>query len=304
MSGPEMCVIHNPTSGRGRGKHRLNHLRRHLGARAEFWPTPATGQAEELALKAANQGFPVIAAAGGDGTVHEVANGLLRAGRPDTTLAVFPLGSANDYAHSLGLPPRWWLHPGPHIVARRVDAGLARSGDHSRYFVNGLGLGFNGAVTLESRRIRHLQGLALYGAALIRALFFRFRQPVMSVILDGSERRGPTLALSLALGNREGNFVIAPEARLDDGLFDYLHVGPLRRRDMLPRLPGLFAGRFRPVHPSIWTGRCRQASVHADEPLTVHVDGEFFCLPEQGRRDLEVTLLPGALRVLGRLPAG
>jgi diacylglycerol kinase family enzyme len=304
MSGPEMCVIHNPTSGRGRGKDWLNHLRRHLGARAEFWPTTATGQAEELALKAATQGFPVVAAAGGDGTVHEVANGLLRAGCPDTTLAVFPLGSANDYAHSLGLRPRWWLHPDPHIVARRVDAGLARSGDHSRYFVNGLGLGFNGAVTLESRRIRHLQGLALYGAALIRALFFRFRQPVMSVILDGSERRGPTLALSLALGNREGNFVIAPEARLDDGLFDYLHVGPLRRRDMLPRLPGLFAGRFRPVHPSIWTGRCRQASVHADEPLTVHVDGEFFCLPEQGRRDLEVTLLPGALRVLGRLPAG
>jgi diacylglycerol kinase family enzyme len=139
--------------------------------------------------------------------------------------------------------------------------------------------------------------------ALLKALCFRYHQPVMSVMLDGQERQVPTLALSLALARREGNFVIAPDARLDDGLFDYLHVGPLRRRDLLPLLPSLFAGRFRPVHPSIWTGRCRRAVARSDEPLTVHVDGEFFCLPEEGRYDLEVTLLPGALRVLGRLPA-
>jgi diacylglycerol kinase (ATP) len=303
MSPAKMCVIHNPTSGRGRGKHRLERLRRDLGERADFWPTAGPGQAEELALRAAREGFAVVAAAGGDGTVHEVANGLLRAGRPETVLAVFPIGSANDYAHSLGLPPHWWQHADPAIGPRAVDAGLVRSGERSRYFVNGLGLGFNGAVTLESRRIKHLQGLALYGVALFRALLFRYRHPLVTVTLDGQQRSVPTLALSLAIGRREGNFVVAPEACLDDGLFDYLHAGPLPRRALLPFLPGLFAGRFRPVHPSVWMGRCEQAVVHSQEPLTVHVDGEFFCTPDDGVHDLEVTLLPGALRVIGRLPA-
>ena len=99
--------------------------------------------------------------------------------------------------------------------------------------MNGLGLGFNGAVTLESRRIRHLQGLALYGWAFARAWWSRFATPVMHVRLDGEDKKGPTLALSLALGRREGNFVVAPEARLDDGLFDYVHTGAVSRFEVL-----------------------------------------------------------------------
>jgi diacylglycerol kinase family enzyme len=302
MPRAELCVIYNPASGRGRARQRLDLLRRGLGQRADFWPTAGPGQAEELALRAAGAGYPTVAAAGGDGTVHEVANGLLRAGRPQITLAVLPIGSANDYAHSLGLGPRWWLEPEAEVRPCTVDVGLARSGGRVRYFVNGLGLGFNGAVTVESRRVRFLQGLPLYGLALLRALLFRYSHPLMSVTIDGQGRHTPTLALGLALGRREGNFVVAPDARLDDGLFDYLHVGPLPRRSLLTFLPGLFAGRLRPSHPAVWTGRCRRVLVHSEEPLTVHADGEFFCLPEDGLRDLEATLLPGALRVLGSFP--
>src|SRR5581483_1700218 len=117
MGQADVCVIYNPMSGKGRGARRLEKLRRTLGTRAEFWPTDEPGQAEELARRAAAAGFAVVAAAGGDGTVHEVANGLLRAQTSDVTLAVLPTGSANDYAHSLGLDVNWWS---------RRDASIGR----------------------------------------------------------------------------------------------------------------------------------------------------------------------------------
>ncbi len=172
MSRPDLCVIFNPSAGRGRARWRLDLLRRTLGGRAEFRPTAPPdrpgGQAEELARQAALDGFPLVAAAGGDGTVHEVVNGLLRSGRADVTLVVAPIGSANDYAYSLGLPDDWWLTPNPAIGPRQVDVGLVRSEQRSRYFCNGLGVGFNGYVTLESRRIKWLRGLPLYALAFLR----------------------------------------------------------------------------------------------------------------------------------------
>ena len=299
MSAARVCVIYNPAAGKGRAHGRLDRLRRTLKASAEFWPTHGPGQAQELARKAADSGFAVVAAAGGDGTVHEVANGLLRSESTAVTLAVVPVGSANDYAYSLGLDERWWLSPDPTIAAHFVDVGVVRAGTRSRFFVNGLGLGFNGAVTLESRRSKRLQGLALYGLAFLRALIWHFHSPSMTVQLDDEERTVPTLALSLALGQREGNFVVAPNAVLDDGLFDYVHVGPLRRRDLMAFVPGMITGRLR-EHPDVRMGRCRRVRLRAESALTVHVDGEFFCLPQDDVRALEVDLLPGRLRVLGR----
>ncbi|HEV3080924.1 MAG TPA: diacylglycerol kinase family protein [Gemmataceae bacterium] len=298
MAETDTCVIFNSTAGRGRGHRRMESLRHYLGKRAEFWPTRAPGDAQELAHKAATSGFAVVGAAGGDGTVHEVANGILRAVRPDVTLAVYPIGSANDYAHTLDLEPEWWLRSDQTPRVRPVDVGLVRSDTgRQRYFVNGLGLGFNGAITLESRRIHWLQGVPLYGLAMLRVLCFRFRTPIMSISVDGNARRAATLALTLAIGRREGNFVVAPHAVVDDGLFDFLHAGGLSRWQVVSRIPGLISGKLRLEHPRIWSGRCRQATVHAETPLIVHVDGEMFSEPTDKVYALEVGILPGALRV-------
>ena len=93
-------VIFNPRAGKSRAKRRLPPwLTEQPGV--ELQPTEGPGHAEQLALEAANSGHDVVAAAGGDGTVHEVANGILNSGREDVTLAVVPIGSANDFAFSL-----------------------------------------------------------------------------------------------------------------------------------------------------------------------------------------------------------
>ncbi len=193
---------------------------------------------------------------------------------------MIPVGSANDYAHSLGLDSDWWLRPDNAIAVRPVDVGLVRSGSRSRHFINGLGLGFNGAVTLESRKIKRLQGLALYGLALLRALCFDFTHPRMSIRLDGDVARSARPWRSSLLLPREGNFVIAPDAVLDDGWFDYVHAGPLSRLDLLGFVPGLIVGRLPKTHAKVRFGRCRSVALSSETALTVHVDGEFFARPE------------------------
>jgi diacylglycerol kinase family enzyme len=290
----DLCVIFNPHSGRGRASVRLERLRSQWGSHAAFWPTEHEGHGEDLALKAAGSGFTVVAAAGGDGTVHEVANGLLRSGRPDVAFAVVPIGSSNDYAYSLGLD-----NGAPPPPERRVDVGLVRDGrGRERHFVCCLGLGFNGKVTLEARRIKRLQGVALYGLATLRALWYHYACPPLSVSIDDQPATTmPTLMLSVLLGRREGGFVMAPQAELDDGQFDYVHTGNLSRLAVLRFLPRLALAGPPKNHPKVHLGRCRRFALQSPTPLTVHIDGEFFARPEDDVRDLDIRLLPQALRV-------
>lgn len=298
MARPDMCIIFNPNAGRGRARRRLAQVQTTFADRAELWPTDRPTHAEELALRAVRAGFRVVAAAGGDGTVHEVVNGLLRAGNSEACLAVLPIGSANDYAHSLGLASDWWLQNGATKI-RHVDAGLARAANgRELFFMNGLGLGFNCMVTLETLRVPWLRGVPLYACGLLRALCCRYAFPKMTIELDSENHTGPTLALTLAIGRREGNFVLAPDAVVDDGLFDYLHVGPLPRRRLLRYVPRMITGRLPTWDPLIATGRCRQALITSEAALAAHCDGEILCRPEDDVRSVDVRMLPGALRVL------
>lgn len=295
MGKKDVCVIFNPHAGRHRAARRLLHLRRDLGARADFWATERSGHAEELARLAASDGFSTVAAAGGDGTVHEVANGLLQADRPDVAFAIVPIGSANDYAHSLGYDGKQPIR----AAQRTVDVGVVRDASgRQRFFVCCLGLGLNGAVTLEAQQIKRLQGLALYGLATLRALWYRYACPVMEMVFDDQPALTlPTLMMSILVGRREGGFVMAPAAKVDDGLFDYVHAGALSRWEVLRFLPQLALGGPPTNHPKVRLGQCRRLHLRSEQPLTVHIDGEFFARPEDDIRELDIHIRPRALRV-------
>lgn len=286
------CVIYNPAAGKGRARQQLTRLQRRFRDH-DFALTTAPGAAVALARQAAQAGYARVIAAGGDGTVHEVANGVLAAERPDVTFGVWPIGSANDYAFALGLPPRW---PDAGSVTRRqVDVGRVTAGTRQRFFVNGLGLGFNGAVTLESRRIRRLQGMALYGWAMLRALVYHFDQPELHLTIDAETRLRRTLTLSVNLGPREGGFCILPQASLTDGRFDFLQAGPLRRWELAWHLPGLILGRVPTNHPQLWLGQGRHLRVTAERPVRIHTDGEFFAHLEDGVQSVQVDVEPARL---------
>jgi YegS/Rv2252/BmrU family lipid kinase len=294
------CVIFNPSAGRGRARRLVERLRRLCGPTIDLRPTHAPGHGAELAARAVEDGHTTVIAAGGDGTVHEVANGLIAAGRPDVEFGVWPIGSANDYAYALGVSGNWPLDRRwrERLQARPVDIACVTGRGREQYFVNGLGLGFNAAVTHESRRIHGLRGMALYGLAFITAVGRHFHSPPLAITIDGKEQDLRTLAFSVNLGKREGGFLVTPRAELDDGLFDYVHAGPITRWQALTMLPRIATGTLPDDHPLIRQGRCRAVRVRAGHPLRIHTDGEFFCQPEDGVTDVSVELLPSALRVL------
>lgn len=297
MPEPRWCVIYNPTAGRRRARRRLERLRTAWADRAEFRPTAEPEHAVALAREAVDEGFDTVIAAGGDGTAHEVANGVLQAGRPDVLCGFAPLGSANDYVHSL--EREFGPADSQPDAGLLVDVGVVRAeGRPQRFFINSFGLGFAGEVTIASRSIGWLQGVPLYGLAALRALMSRFATPTLALRWDdGPVEREPTLLLSLLVGRREGSFVLAPDAQLADGRFDRVHALGLTRWDVLRLLPRLALHGPPAAHPKIRTGRCAKLEVESPVPLAMHADGEIVARPEDGVRRVEAEMLPRRLRV-------
>jgi YegS/Rv2252/BmrU family lipid kinase len=293
------CVIFNPVAGRSRAQRRLARFREQH-AQAEFWPTQGPGHGTELARAACEHGFTVIAAAGGDGTVHDVVNGILQSDRDDVTLAVVPIGSANDFAYSLAR--QFGVSTLEDEKCARVDVGSASSGGRETFFVVSLGLGLSARVTLEARQVSRLQGKSLYALAVWRAVKAH-QSSDLTVQFDGAApTHEPSLLLSVMLCEREGNFVLAPNARLDDGLFDVVTAAPMSKLRVLGLLPRIALAGVPTNHPNIAHRRCRTLTVQSPTPLTAHTDGEMLCMPSDGVHDLTIRLLPARLRVKLCLP--
>lgn len=295
---PPTCVIYNPAAGRGKAEKLLSELAANLGGGVELRPTRAAGHAAELARQAATEGFARVVAAGGDGTVHEVANGVLTSGRRDVVFSVWPIGSANDFAFSLGMTA-WWKrrHERPPTDTLDVDVGRVTAPGREQFMVTNFGVGFNGMVTLEARKTRWLSGMPLYAWGFLKAMVRHFATPNMTIRFDGREVTTPTLALSVLNGQREGNFPLRPAANLTDGLFDYLHATRLTRGHLLQYLPRMATGHLPERHRLLHLGRARRVEVRSEAPLCVHADGEFVCLPEDGVTEVAIEVVPRRLRV-------
>jgi diacylglycerol kinase (ATP) len=293
----DTCVIYNPAAGRGRAERALRDLPPAL-ARVDLRPTAHPGHAVALARAACEEGFAKVVAAGGDGTAHEVANGILQSGRADAVFGVWPVGSANDLAYTLGTDV-WWARraENPTTAVVPIDVGRVSVAGRERYFVNCCGVGFNGMVTVEAMKTKWLRGLPLYAWAFLKALVKHFGTPLMSVAFDGAEVTVPTLSLSVFNAQREGNFPLRPNARLDDGLFDYLHATRLTRLHLLRFLPAMARGALPENNPRLQLGRAARFAVRADVPLCVHADGELVCVPADGAREVVVELEPRRLLV-------
>jgi YegS/Rv2252/BmrU family lipid kinase len=292
------CVIYNPAAGRGRAERLLTSLPPALAASVELRPTTRAGEATALALRAADEGFAKVIAAGGDGTAHEVANGVLRSARRDTVFGVWPVGSANDLAFSLGMDVWWRNHmKNPPTEVLAIDVGRATAQNREQFFVCNLGIGFNGMINGEARQTRWLKGLPLYAWAFVKSMVKHFDRPEMTVRFDGRAVTAPTLALSVLNGQREGNFPLCPRASLTDGLLDYMHATRLTRMHLLRFLPAMIRGTLQKNHKLMVLGRARRIEVTSQAPLCVHADGEFVCVPRDGLHELTVEVLPERLRV-------
>jgi YegS/Rv2252/BmrU family lipid kinase len=261
--------------------------------------------AAELAERAARDGFEVVVAAGGDGTANEIINGLMMASSGDATaemrprLAIIPAGSGSDLATGIGLPAD--LREACRRVAcgqsKTIDIGrVTVAGQEPRYFGNVVGVGFDGAVLLETLKIRHLRGLSLYLLAVLKTVFLSFKAPMTTVEYDGQRMDLPALLVSVTNGPREGGgFFIAPEAKPDDGLFDVCIGREVSRLTILRLIPHFLRGTHVDLDP-ITMLRAKQVSISSPDGLIAHVDGEVLCTDA---RRIECEMLPAALTVCG-----
>ncbi len=296
-------LILNPTSNQQAAAEAADALRPRLASLDVEWcSTESPRHAVELARRAGEAGCRLVIAAGGDGTVHEVINGLMQvpqAQRP--ALGIIPLGSGNDFAHILGIPadPLMALEACLSGQPRSLDVGSVRDGDgRLEYFNNTIGIGFDAAVTLRARRITWVQGFMMYFAATLQTIFRDFTPMDLHVETDEETWDQPTIMLTLGNGPREGGgFIVTPDARLDDGVLNYCTIRRISRLTMLRLVPQVMKGtqaRFAQVR----MGTCRRMQVTSRQPLYVHCDGEIFAGFDSRNLSLGIEILPAALSVM------
>jgi diacylglycerol kinase (ATP) len=295
-------IILNPVAGRGRGARVEPELRRYLDAEGfdfDLVHTAGRGHAAKLAEQAVRDGFELIVAAGGDGTFHEVVNGLMAAsgGGEAGTLGIIPIGSGSDFAHTAGAPAdlQAACHRLAHGQIRVVDVGrLTMPGQPPRYFDNTLGIGFDGVVTVEAVKVKWLRGLALYLPVVLKTVFLSLKIPQLTIEYDGEEMALPALMVCVANGPREGGgFFVAPQAQPDDGLFDLCIVREVSRLAMLGLIPHFIQGTHVDKEPVTMT-RARRVTISSPDDLVAHVDGEVLCTDGH---QIRCEILPRRLRV-------
>ncbi len=292
-----LAFIVNPVAGsasRGRGlADRIDAIRRRCAAAGvdhEVAVTERPGHGRELAAALAGRGFSPVVAWGGDGTVNEVASALMRR---DAALGIVPAGSGNGLARELriSLRPEEAIETALRGRDRVIDVGEMAG----RPFVNLAGVGLPASVAdLFARRAD--RGLAGYVLATARRLL-RYRSQRYTLVTEGRAVERRALLIEVANSRQYGNgAVIAPRARLDDGLLDLVSVDPIGPARLAWGLWRLFNGTV-DRHPYVHCSRVGGVTISADRPLRFHVDGEAV----QGGCTLSATIHPKALRV--RAPA-
>ncbi len=294
-------IIHNPVSGR-KGAHGLvsdlaASLRR-LGCEVRVAPTQRAGEATALAAQAVLDRYPLVIAAGGDGTVNEVLQSLVGT---DVALGVLPVGTVNLWAAESGMPSD------PAALAAQLDRGASRLIDvgraDSRYFLLMAGLGFDATVVANvSVPLKRRIGRASYAVAAAR-LAPSYRGARIRLCLDGREER--MTALQVLIGNTRryaGNWQPSPDALADDGLLDVMVITGERFWAGVPQLGSLLPGGTRLGQP-VFRRKAAEIVIESNPLLPMQLDGDSSAMAATRivviRRALKVVVAGNARGLFG-----
>ena len=296
-------VIANPVAGRGLCGKLVPELHEQLAAQAldyDLICSTEPGHAVALAEQALAEGYETIVAVGGDGTAHEVVNGMLTYSGGDEvgTMATIPVGSGSDFANLLGMPAQ--LDQACARLARGrtrwVDVGVVTdSQGRSTYFDNTVGIGFDGVVTQEARGVKYLRGMALYLPVVLKTVFLTMKPPRVVIRYNDQRLEQVALMITVCIGQREGGgFIIAPDAKNDDGLFDVCVADNCPKLQILGMIPHFMKGTHVDKKP-VTMFRTDHLTVTSEDDLIAHMDGEMLCTEEHR---LEFKILPRRLQVI------
>jgi diacylglycerol kinase (ATP) len=296
---PHVTFIVNPAAGRGKSKHLAKKLSANLESSSiphTIFTTEHPGHGTELAREASNTSDYVVAV-GGDGTVNEVASGIVNT---RATLAVLSEGSGNDFARLVNAPSKI-----DHVIdlvlsskRTQFDCGKAKlffddRTTTERNFFNTLGAGFDAAVAHRVSQITWLRGIPLYATALVQTLIGYHPHPFL-VLSDVYTKRDKYFLVCVGNGVWEGGgFKVTPDAVPDDGIFQVCCVRGRSVMNVLPILPSTMTGGHTAKN-IVDVFNASSVSIECSTPFPVHGDGEIFGL---NVKKLEITILPKSLNV-------
>jgi diacylglycerol kinase (ATP) len=233
---------------------------------------------------------------GGDGTVHEVVNGI--AGREDVELALIPRGTGWDFARTHSVPKRLGdaLRIATEGQACPFDLGratyLVDGSEETAWFANMASVGMSGAVAAKANSTSKALGAKTSYLIALGTVFARWKNVQLRVRVDEEERNGLMEDTIVAVGRYlAGGMMITPDAEPDDELFDVLLIGDLTKTELVRVLPKIYRGTHLP-HPKGEVLRGRTVSIDADGPLPIQLDGE-----QPGTTPAHFDVAPGALRL-------
>ena len=301
-SQPYARIIVNPVAGSGSTGRKWPHIRELLtqsGFSFDYSHTEDEGHAAELAREAAGLGYEMVVAAGGDGTLNEVVNGLVGSGRADSvTLGILNTGSACDFAHFLGIP-RDYNQACMRLLNPRkvpVDVGLVecQSGGQPvhRFFINAASLGLDGEVVeTVAKGPKLIRGTIPYVIGLLRSLV-KYRNKSVTLCID--DEQGDIRICTVVIANGGffgGRMNVAPDADVHDGLFEVMIVEDMGKLELLRAFPRVYRGTH-VTHPKVRMQRTAKLTVESAERVLVQADGELM-----GELPATFQVLPSALMV-------
>jgi YegS/Rv2252/BmrU family lipid kinase len=304
----KIAAVVNPKSAQGRTARVWPEIAPLLGDRLESVTvrfTDSQGHAISLTRELLRDGFDVIVAVGGDGTISEVANGFLENGepiRPAASLGILPIGTGGDFRRTLGVSadPQQAIEILSTGVPLTIDLGKAtfigRAGaTESRYFINLVSFGMGGDVAAAAKNfLTPLGGKAAFLWATV-ATFLAYRGKHVRLEVEKGAARLPFFATNVAVGNGQyhgGGMHPCPTAVLTDGVFEVTVIDYLSMFELLRDIRILYSDNLY-VHPKTHHFTVREFSAEADEPTKIEVDGEPL-----GTLPLSIEVLSRRLRVI------
>jgi len=298
MTSPEIAVILNPAAGGGKALKalaRVHGVLKRLERPYAIHVTKERGDAIEAAHRFADDGVERIIAVGGDGTVHEVANGIQRSAS-SPVLGVVPIGHGRDFARTVGFSTNVELAvlKAADTPPRAIDLGCVTYGDGaSRAFINIAGLGFD-AIVAERAQTSRLPGSNLPYLACALTTLLTFDN--IDIALESAGETIETRAVFVQVANAQfmgGGYHFAPMAEIDDGLLDVCIVGDFKKLELVRHIPGVYRGK----HTGLSKFRhLRTTAVHisAKTPAKLQLDGELL-----GTTPVTFSVIPGGIRLAG-----
>lgn len=293
-------VILNPYAARWQAKSRIADIKDALNSAAveyEIALTEAPEHGSLLAAEAVVAGFDPIIAAGGDGSIGEVVNGMVKAAGDGqlAKLGILPLGTANDVVDNLGMPRD--LDEAATMIATGKDRMLDLCEVNGRYFINNAGIGLEPFVTTIQQEMTYVKGIVRYLMATLTAIA-RNPQWEMELEWEGGSYKGPTTLVSIGnLPRTGGIFFTVPHADGFDGQLTFVHGYPPSKLGILRVLPKTMkAGEGNYVeHPAVHEYHSPWLTVKVNPGSPAHADGELF---SESVRELNYRIHPARLPLL------